>query len=88
MTLKEKWLTKNVFAIGMTSLFADFGYEMTTAILPIFIISLGGSPQILGLIEGCADASISFIKIFSGWYSDYLGYKENHSLPSVTLLPR
>jgi len=58
--------------MGLTSFFSDFGHEMSTAILPAFLVSLGGSAALLGLIEGVADASISGMKLFSGWYSDYI----------------
>ena len=70
------WLNNNILALGFTSLFSDLGHEMTTALLPVFIISIGGSPTILGFIEGCADASTSFIKIIAGWYSDYIGKRK------------
>src|SRR5579862_3247486 len=32
------WLNKNIVALGFTSLFSDLGHEMTTALLPAFII--------------------------------------------------
>jgi MFS family permease len=62
--------------MGLTSFFSDFGHEMATSILPAFIISLGGSAALLGLIEGLADASTSGMKIFSGWYSDHIGRRK------------
>jgi len=74
--LKTKWLNRNVLAMGMTSFFSDFGHEMATAILPAFVVSIGGSAALLGLIEGTADASISFIKLLSGWYSDRFGKRK------------
>lgn len=70
------WLNKNIIALGFTSLFSDLGHEMTTALLPAFIISIGGSPSILGFIEGCSDAATSFLKIIAGWYSDYTGKRK------------
>jgi hypothetical protein len=56
---KNKWLNRNIFAMGLTSFFSDFGHEMATAILPAFLVSVGGSAALLGVIEGIADASIS-----------------------------
>jgi MFS family permease len=73
---KNKWLNKNIFAMGLTSFFSDFGHEMATAILPVFLVFLGGSAALLGLIEGIADASISFMKLVSGWYSDFIGKRK------------
>jgi MFS family permease len=73
---KNKWLNRNIWAMGWTSFFSDFGHEMATAILPSFIVLLGGSAALLGLIEGLADASTSLFKVVSGWYSDYIGKRK------------
>jgi len=62
--------------MGLTSFFSDFGHEMATTILPAFLVSVGGSAALLGLIEGIADASISGMKLLSGWYSDYIGKRK------------
>jgi len=72
----NRWLNKNILAMGLTSFFSDAGHEMATAILPAFLVSVGGSPALLGFIEGFADASISFAKLLSGWYSDYIGKRK------------
>ena len=73
---RNKWLNRNIFAMGLTSFFSDFGHEMATAILPSFLVSVGGSAALLGVIEGIADASISGMKLLSGWYSDYVGRRK------------
>lgn len=63
--------------MGFTSLFSDASHEMATAILAQFlIIELHGSAEILGLIEGLADFSSSFVKTYSGWLSDKLGKRK------------
>jgi len=62
--------------MSLTSFFSDFGHEMATAILPAFLISVGGSAALLGVIEGVADAGVSFMKLLSGWYSDYIGKRK------------
>lgn len=49
---------------------------MATAILPMFLVSVGGSAALLGVIEGVADAGVSFMKLLSGWYSDYIGKRK------------
>jgi MFS family permease len=50
---------------------------MATAILAQFlVIELHGSAEILGLIEGLADFSSSFVKTYSGWLSDKLGRRK------------
>ena len=72
-----KWLNRNVAAMGFTSLFSDASHEMATAILAQFlVIELHGSAEILGLIEGLADFSSSFVKAYSGWLSDKLGRRK------------
>jgi MFS family permease len=50
---------------------------MATAILAQFlVIELHGSAEILGLIEGLADFSSSFVKTYSGWLSDKIGRRK------------
>jgi len=73
---RKNWLNKNIFVMGLTSFFSDFGHEMATAILPMFLVSVGGSAALLGVIEGVADAGVSFMKLLSGWYSDYIGRRK------------
>jgi len=75
--MKPKWLNRNVFSMGLASLFSDMSHEMATAILPIFLsVELGAAAFLLGVIEGVSDLSSSFVKTFSGWYSDKLGKRK------------
>jgi MFS family permease len=72
-----KWWNRNVAAMGFTSLFSDASHEMATAILAQFlVIELHGSAEILGLVEGLADFSSSFVKTYSGWLSDKIGKRK------------
>jgi hypothetical protein len=59
-----RWLTRNVFAIGMLSLFSDMGHELTTAVLPLFLASFGTGALALGTIEGFSDAASSLMKLW------------------------
>lgn len=62
---------KNVFWMGLTSLFTDISSEMIYPILPIFLTTyLGVSKAFIGLIEGFAESTASILKVFSGWFSD------------------
>lgn len=70
------WLNRNVFAMGLTSLLGDIGYEMATALLPGFFAVLGLPAAALGTIEGVADATSSFVKLGAGWLSDRLGHRK------------
>ena len=67
------WLNRNVVGMSVTSLFSDMSHEMATSILPFFIILVGGSPAIVGLIEGAADGVSSAVKAYSGHFSDKIG---------------
>jgi len=72
----SKWLNRNILGLGITRFFSDFGHEMATAVLPTFLVSIGGSAATLGLIEGSADAAVSLMKLVSGWYSDYINKRK------------
>jgi MFS family permease len=69
-----KQLPRNVWAVGLTSFFMDISSEMVLNILPLFLANvLGIKTNIIGLIEGIAEATASLLKLFSGWLSDKLG---------------
>lgn len=62
---------KNVFLLGLVSLFNDVASEMIYPIVPIFLTSVLGAPvSIVGLIEGIAEATASIMKFVSGYISD------------------
>ena len=69
---QRRWLTRTVAGIGVASLLSDLGHEAATAVLPMFLASLGAAPAALGIIEGVSDAVSSFLKLGAGWYSDRL----------------
>jgi MFS family permease len=67
-------LPRNVWAVGLTSFFMDVSSEMVINILPLFLANvLGVRTNIIGLIEGIAEATASILKLFSGWLSDKVG---------------
>lgn len=72
----ENWLNRNVVGMGLTSFLSDLGHEMATALLPLFLASIGASPAALGVIEGVADAVSSFVKLGAGWYTDRIGRRK------------
>jgi MFS family permease len=62
-----------VWAASLTSFFMDVSSEMVINILPLFLSNvLGVKTNIIGLIEGIAEATASLLKVFSGWLSDKL----------------
>ncbi len=72
----KKWLTPGILGLGLTSFFADMSYEMATAVLPMFLATLGGGAVMLGAIEGLSDAASSFVKLGMGYYSDRIGRRK------------
>jgi MFS family permease len=68
--LRSARLPSAVIALGLTSLFTDVGTELIFPLLPVFLASLGASTTFIGLIEGLADATASFLKLGSGVLAD------------------
>jgi len=66
-------LPPNIWAVSLTSFLMDISSEMVLNILPLFLSSvLGVKTNIIGIIEGVAEATSSVLKVFSGWLSDKL----------------
>jgi len=64
-------LPRNIWAVSLTSFFMDISSEMVINILPLFLANvLGVKTDIIGIIEGVAEATSSLLKLFSGWISD------------------
>jgi len=59
-----------VRTLGVVSLFNDVAGHMIQPLLPGFIAKVGGGPEVLGLIEGVADAASSLLQIPSGYLAD------------------
>lgn len=70
-------LPRNVKALGFVSFFNDIASEMINPLLPIFLTNvLKAGTVALGVIEGVAEATNSFLKLFSGIISDKLKKKK------------
>lgn len=64
-------LPRNVWVLGLVSLFMDLSSEIYHALLPAFITLVLGLPAtLLGAIDGVAEATANFAKLFSGRLSD------------------
>jgi MFS family permease len=60
--------------VSLTSFLMDISSEMVINIVPLFLSGvLGVKTNVIGLIEGVAEATASLLKVFSGWLSDRLG---------------
>lgn len=66
-------LPRNIFFLGLTSLFNDFSSEMVFSVFPAFFTSvLKAGAASLGLVDGLAEGLSNFFKIYSGNLSDKL----------------
>lgn len=62
----------NVILTGLTSFLTDISTEMFYPLISLYIVALGGGPQIIGVIEGIAESLASLLKVFSGNLSDII----------------
>lgn len=68
---------RNVFVLGLVSLFMDVSSEMIYPLIPLYLNNvLHTSKTSIGLIEGIAESTASILKVFSGWLSDRLGKRK------------
>jgi MFS family permease len=70
------WLNRTVWGMATTSFLSDLGHEAQSTILPTFMAALGLPPAALGVVEGGADATASFVKLGAGWLSDRVGRRK------------
>jgi MFS family permease len=91
MNLKSLFgFPKNVRNLGWVSFFNDVSSEMIYPLLPLFLTQvLGAGVLFIGLIEGIAESVSSFLKLFSGWFSDRFQRRKGiilfgYSLASIT----
>jgi len=63
--------------LGFVSLFIDISSEIIHSLLPVFlIVVLGTDVQVVGLLEGIAEATALVTRVFSGALSDWLGRRK------------
>jgi MFS family permease len=68
---------KNVANLGIVSMFTDISTEMILGVLPIYVITqLGGTKELLGLMEGAAEFLNYMFRVFSGAISDRLSRRK------------
>lgn len=74
-------IPRGVWVVGGVSMLMDISSESIHSLLPLFMMTtLGTSVLVIGLIEGLAEATALFIKVFSGAISDYLGKRKGLAL--------
>ncbi|MFW9818076.1 MAG: MFS transporter [Candidatus Thorarchaeota archaeon] len=74
-----------IFIMGLVSFFTDVSSEMIQSILPFFILEIGGTGLILGLITGLTVAISNVLKGVSGWMSDKINKRKPFVVAGYTI---
>jgi MFS family permease len=69
-------LRKSMVAMLLMAIFVGLGEKMAERFLPIYLIALGGSPIIIGLLNGMDNLLSALYSYPGGWLADKLGYKK------------
>ncbi len=72
----RKRISPNVILLSIVSFLNDLSSEMIMPILPMFLQSLGGGGETIGLVGGLRDAVSNILKIFCGYWSDKTGERK------------
>src|SRR5690242_3833688 len=75
------WVTRTVVGIILATFFSDVGHEMVTAVLPMYLASVGLGAAALGAMEGLADLLFSLSKLAGG----AIGHRVEKKRPLVML---
>jgi MFS family permease len=64
-------VSRTVVLLGLTSLFTDISSEMVVAVLPLYLVFIGGfSPLAFGLIDGLYQGATAIVGLASGFIGD------------------
>jgi MFS family permease len=77
----RSWITRGVVGIVLATFFSDVAHEMATAVLPMYLASIGLGAATLGAVEGFADLVFSLSKLGGG----VLGHRVRKKRPLVAL---
>jgi MFS family permease len=83
-------ITRNIFILGLVSLFTDLSSQMVFPLIPLFMVTvLGTGVYAVGIVEGAAETTASFLKVVSGYWSDKIGKRKpfvmfGYSLSAIT----
>jgi MFS family permease len=75
------WVSRTVLGIVLATFFSDASHEAATAVLPLYLATIGLGPAALGLMEGVADFCGSVAKLAGGW----LGHHVENKRPWASL---
>jgi MFS family permease len=68
-----KIITRNIWILSLVSLFTDIASEMLYPVMPIYLKTIGFSIILIGVLEGCAEATAGLSKGYFGSLSDNKG---------------
>ncbi len=77
----------NIIITGLTSLFTDISSEMIYPLISLYLLALGSSPALIGLIEGFAESTASIVKVFSGALSDRIRKRKSLAILGYAFSP-
>ncbi len=78
-------LKKEIYKIGLLSLFNDFTADMITPLLPVYLASLGMGPAFLGIMEGLANFFSYLTMHLAGNYVDRHGKNKEMTLTGYSI---
>jgi MFS family permease len=68
-----KHITRTVWVLSFVSFFTDIAGEMLYPVMPVYLKSIGFSIVLIGVLEGCAEATAGLSKGYFGKLSDETG---------------
>lgn len=83
-------ITRNIFILGLVSLFTDLSSQMVFPLIPLFLTTvLGAGAYAVGVVEGAAETTASLFKVVSGYWSDKIKKRKpfvlfGYSLSTIT----
>ncbi|MCL4436313.1 MAG: MFS transporter [Thaumarchaeota archaeon] len=81
MSRKVLGVTLEIFLLGIVSMLTDISSEMIFSVFSIFfIVVLGASAALLGVVEGLADFAASSLDYLSGFVSDRTGKRKRFAI--------
>ena len=66
MKTNEKIWTRDFLLICLANFFVFLGFQMTLPTIPLFVESLGGNEQLIGLVVGIFTFSALIVRPFAG----------------------
>ncbi|MGH6933874.1 MAG: MFS transporter, partial [Dongiaceae bacterium] len=85
-SISYRALPRTVWMLGIVSLFNDLSSSLIYGLLPIFlVVEFGATVVTVALIDGVAEMTASFGRIFSGALSDWIGRRKGLTIAGYSL---